>query len=146
MTMSGLAVFDHTLQETNTWLKDVATRLHFEDRHHAYSALRAVLHALRDQLPAENAVHLSAQLPMLVRGLFFEGWHMTGTPIGDHRVDEFVNRVAAKLPPKFPIDALQVTKAVLAVVQDRIAPGEAAKLVAHLPGHIRELWPPSPQG
>jgi uncharacterized protein (DUF2267 family) len=83
MSESGVAALDHTIQETNIWLKELAERLHLQDRHHAYAALRAVLHALRDRLTPETAVHLGAQLPMLVRGLYYEGWHMGGKPTGD---------------------------------------------------------------
>ena len=84
MSTSGLAVLDHTVQETNIWLKAVAEQLQL-DRHDAYIALRAVLHALRDRLPPEVAVHLGAQLPMLVRGLYYEGWHMAGKPTKDRQ-------------------------------------------------------------
>jgi hypothetical protein len=56
MSTSGVAVLDRTVQETNVWLRIVAEQLHFEDRQHAYIALRAVLHALRDRLPPEVAV------------------------------------------------------------------------------------------
>ena len=73
MSISGVAALDHTVQETNAWLRAVAEQLHFEDRQHAYNALRAVLHALRDRLPPEVAVHFGAQLPTLVRGLYYEG-------------------------------------------------------------------------
>jgi uncharacterized protein (DUF2267 family) len=66
MSTSALAVLDHTVQETNVWLKAIGEQLQL-DRHDAYIALRAVLHALRDRLPPEVAVHLGAQLRMLIR-------------------------------------------------------------------------------
>lgn len=80
---SGHPTFDHTVQEANIWLKAVAEQLHFEERRHAYSALRATLHALRDRLTPESAVHFGAQLPMVVRGLYYEGWRIAGKPRGD---------------------------------------------------------------
>ena len=71
---TGLDVFDKTVQESNLWLKDLMERLGTYDRHHAYSTLRAVLHGLRDRIGPESAAHLGAQLPMLLRGLYYEGW------------------------------------------------------------------------
>lgn len=80
MTTTGLETFDTTLQKSNTWLKSLMGHLHTDNRRTAFVILRATLHALRDRLTPENAVHLGAQLPMLLRGLLFEGWHMAGTP------------------------------------------------------------------
>jgi len=80
ITDTGLAVFDKTVQETNIRLSAIMQRMRTNDRHLAYAALRATLHALRDRIGPQNAVHLGAQLPMLVRGLYYEGWHMGGTP------------------------------------------------------------------
>ena len=80
MSTTGLAVFDTTVQETNLWLKGIMEGLHTDDRHLAYLALRATLHALRDRLGPENAVQLAAQLPMLVRGLYYEGWRLAAAP------------------------------------------------------------------
>jgi uncharacterized protein (DUF2267 family) len=74
MSATGLDVFDQTLQKTNIWLKEIMDDLG-PDRQRAYHALRAVLHTLRDRLTVEEAAHLSAQLPLLVRGIYFEGWH-----------------------------------------------------------------------
>jgi uncharacterized protein (DUF2267 family) len=141
MNESHVAVLDHTVQETNKWLKAIAEELHFHDRHHAYSALRAVLHVLRDRLPPEVAVHLGAQFPMLVRGIYYEGWHMAGKPTKDRGAQEFANRVGAGLPPQFPMDALTVTRGVLEILWEKLDPGEFAKLQTHLPEQLRALKP-----
>jgi uncharacterized protein (DUF2267 family) len=139
MSTSGVAVLDHTVQETNVWLRVVAEQLHFEDRHHAYIALRAVLHALRDRLPPEVAVHLGAQLPILVRGVYYEGWHMSGKPTKDRSVQEFADHVLKELPPQFPMDPLTVARGVFETLWEKLDPGEFEKLMDHLPASLRTL-------
>jgi uncharacterized protein (DUF2267 family) len=141
MNGSGVAALDHTIQETNIWLKALDERLHFQDRHHAYSALRAVLHALRDRLTPETAVHLGAQLPMLVRGVYYEGWHMAGKPTKDRSTQEFADHVLAQLPPQFRIDPMTVIKGVFELLWEKLDPGESAKIIDHLPLPLRALWP-----
>jgi len=139
MSASGLAVLDHTVQETNVWLRIVADQLQIEDRHHAYIALRAVLHALRDRLRPEVAVHLGAQLPTLVRGVYYEGWHMAGKPTKDRSVQDFSEHVLKELPPQFPMDALTVSRGVFEALWEKLDPGEFAKLMDHLPISLRTL-------
>ena len=70
---TGIDAFDNTLQLTNLWLQDLMTRLGTGDRHLAYLALRTTRHALRDRLAVDEAALLGAQLPMLVRRLYYEG-------------------------------------------------------------------------
>ena len=48
----------------------------------AYAVLRSVLHALRDCLPPAEVVKFSAQMPMMVKGVFFDGWKITPKPLG----------------------------------------------------------------
>jgi uncharacterized protein (DUF2267 family) len=141
MSESGVAALDHTVQETNIWLKAIAERLHFEQRHHAYSALRAVLHALRDRLTPESAVHFGAQLPLLIRGVYYEGWRLVGKPTRDRSVQDFADHVLSEFPPLFPMDPLTVTQGVFEVIWERLDPGESAKLIEHLPVGLRGLWP-----
>ena len=43
------------------------------DHRSTYRALRSVLHVLRNRLTPEQAVHLRAQLPLLVRGILYDG-------------------------------------------------------------------------
>ena len=140
--MSGHHDFDHAMQEGNLWLSQVADQLHFkqEDRH-AYSALLAVLHALRDLLSLELAVHLSAQLPMVVRGLFFEGWKMQRT-LGETRtVEGFCEHVEHELPPKFPMDGKTVSVGIFEVLWTRLDVGETAKIIDQMPTALKSLWP-----
>lgn len=141
MSDTQLAALDHTIQQTNHWLKRLESDHHFTDRHHAYSALRAVLHALRDRLTVEQAVHLGAQLPILVRGIYYEGWHISAKPASDRQVDEFAARVGEELPPQFPRDAVGTTQAVFDLLWQELDPGEIAKVIDTLPVPLRKLWP-----
>lgn len=139
--MSGHHNFDHTVQEGNLWLRKVAERLHFDDERHAYSALRAALHALRDRLTPEDAVHLAAQMPMVVRGLYFEGWKMSRTPTNDGTIDQFCAHIASQLPPMFPMDAKTVATGVFDVLWTELDVGETAKVIDRLPPALKALWP-----
>ncbi len=139
MSATGVTTLDHTVQEANVWLKAVDEQLHFDDRQHAYSALRATLHALRDRLPPEVAVKLGAQLPILLRGIYYEGWHIAGTPTKERSIQEFADHVLEELPPHFPMDPLTVTKGIFEILWRKLDPGEFAKLMDHLPAQLRQL-------
>ena len=141
MSDTQIPALDHTVQQTNVWLKKLTEDHHLGDRHHAYNALRAVLHVLRDRLTPEQAVHLGAQLPMLVRGIYYEGWRLAAKPTDERQANEFAALVAAQPPPQFPQDALSVTKAVFDLLWKELDPGETAKIIDTLPLPLRGLWP-----
>ncbi len=96
MTVDTVSVFEHTIELTHTWLHDVMERLGWHEKHRAYMALRAVLHAVRDRVGPEDAAHLAAQLPMLVRGFYYEGYHPAGKPVADRKRADFLARVASE--------------------------------------------------
>ena len=141
MSDTQVAALEHTIEQTNIWLKKLAEDHHFADRRHAYSALRAVLHVLRDRLTPEQAVHLGAQLPTLVRGIYYEGWRLAGKPADERQPNEFAALVAAQLPPQFPRDGLSVAKAVFDLLGKELDPAETAKIIDTLPLPLRGLWP-----
>lgn len=55
MREADLDVFDTTIQKTASWLNELMRLLGWQDRHKAYLALRATLHALRDYLTYKQA-------------------------------------------------------------------------------------------
>lgn len=140
MSTSGLEVFDDTLQKTNTWLKEIMQVLG-PDRHRAYTAMRGVLHCLRDRLSVNEAAHLGAQLPMLVRGIYYEGWRPVGKPEKIRTRDEFLAGVARQFENVRPIDPQDAVRAVFQILEHHVDPGEIADVIQSLPQEIRTMWP-----
>jgi uncharacterized protein (DUF2267 family) len=141
---TGLAVFDTTIQQSNGWLKAIEARLRPCERREAYGALRAVLHVLRDRLPLDGVLGLSAQLPLLLRGVFLEGWRPGDRPTDIRQPLTFAEAVERLLPPAFPREGMGATRAVFEVMAERLDPGEVDKLLAYLPASLRPLWEPQP--
>jgi uncharacterized protein (DUF2267 family) len=139
MTTLHLEAFETTLQKTASWLKEVMHELGTEDRHRAYSALRAVLHALRDRLTVEEVAQLGAQLPMLIRGFYYEGWDPSGKPLKERHREEFLAHVSSALRDE--PDPERVARAVFAVVARRVSEGEIEDVKQMLPRELREFWP-----
>jgi uncharacterized protein (DUF2267 family) len=137
---TGLDVFDTTLQHTNLWLKDLMEDLGV-DRRHAYKVLSATLHAVRDRIGPENAVHLGAQLPILIRGFYYEGWRPSGIPPKVRHKEDFLDYVSGDVFRGLGINPERAVRAVLSVLSNRLDPGETEKLVKLFPEGLRQLWP-----
>ena len=133
-------VFAATLQKTNIWLKEICDALHWDDHHKAYCALRAVLHVLRDRLPVSEAAHLGAQLPMLVRGFYYDEWKPASTPVKFKTPQEFYDAVKANFAADQNVNPKRLTEAVTRLLTRHLGPGELEKLQAIFPPHLREIW------
>lgn len=143
MSTTGLDVFDTTIQETNHWLKIMMGELGSDSRRTAFNALRAALHALRDRIGLENAVHLGAQLPMLLRGAYYEGWHPAATPTRERHLADFIDQVAAQLPRETTINPAEAARACFAVMERCLDRGELIKVRGSLPHEVLNLFPES---
>lgn len=140
MSMTGLATFDETLHLSNVWLNELMEQLEWDDKRRAYRALRAVLHALRDRLTAHEAVHLGAQLPTLIRGVYYENWHMKDTAPGERTKSAFFAHVDAELRDP-TMDAEQSAREVFALLAHKVSAGEIEDVKKMLPPEVRALWP-----
>lgn len=145
MSATGLVVFDTTLQKTNSWLHDLMQALGWSDRHKAYTALRATLHALRDRLSVEEVAQLGAQLPMLIRGFYYEGWDPTGKPLRIRQKEQFLARIELELRGDERFDDFapveRIAQAVFMLLAQRVSAGEIENVKHVMPADIRDLWP-----
>jgi uncharacterized protein (DUF2267 family) len=142
MSATGLDVFDRTLQTTNTWLGEIMQTLG-HDRRVAWHVLGSVLRALRDRLPLGLAAHLGAQLPLLVRGLYYDQWQPSEAPLKLHSLDEFLGAVSAGWRKPSPVDPADAARAVFQTLNHYVEPGQIAKIRASLPEELRQIWPES---
>jgi uncharacterized protein (DUF2267 family)/CBS domain-containing protein len=141
MSATGLETFDRSIHATNVWLKEISKEIG-PDRRLAWRVLGVVLRALRDRLPVEDAAHLSAQLPLLIRGAFYEQYRPAVQPSSMRSREEFIARVADGLEGGGkPINPEKAIKAVLSVLQRHIVEPETVKVRHALPEDIRRLWP-----
>lgn len=135
----GVDVFESTAQKTNLWLKDVERGTRCEDRPKAYAALRAVLHVLRECLPIDETAKLAAQMPMLVRGIFFDGWKPRRKPLRLTKA-EFFRELRECLRGQPDVDCGLAARAVFRTIETHVSPGECAGIKRVLPHEIRALW------
>ena len=138
--MTSLPAFDETIEKTNAWLQQLESVMGWGDRHKAYMALRAVLHALRDRLLPNEAVDLAAQLPMLVRGFFYEGWRPADKPRKYRHKQEFLDQVTKEAPWLKGEELERAVTAVFGLLSSEISAGETAQVRRALPAELRDLW------
>jgi uncharacterized protein (DUF2267 family) len=141
MSASGLEILDASVQKTNIWLKDVMERLETADRHQAYMALKVTLHALRDRLSIEETAQLGAQLPTIVRGLYYEGWRPGGKQDRASSWETFMKPVYLAVCQDGSWTPEEVVSSVFDVLSRHVSGGEIDDVISQLPRDIRSLWP-----
>jgi uncharacterized protein (DUF2267 family) len=133
------AIIERSAEKAHVWLGEVAAELGVDDRHYAYRALRAVLHALRDRLTIDVAAKLAAQLPTLIRGIYYEDWDPSGAPMPIHDVDTFLEHVVSDGRFSGETEASMAAAAVTAVLRVHVTAGEIEDVLAVLPQKLRIL-------
>src|SRR5215213_11189330 len=139
MSATGLDVFDKTLQTTHIWLDELMEEIG-PDRQVAWHVLGAVLRAVRDRVPLELAVHLGAELPILVRGAYYDQWRPELQPERYRSLGEFLDRVSAGLGGIRPVDPRDAARSVFDVLTRHLPEGQVRKVRDALPEDVRALW------
>ena len=134
-----MKLFERATEKAMEWVKDMMTFLDTEDPERALHALRAGLHALRDRLTVEEAAQLSAQMPMLIKGLFFENWHPAGKPLRIRTQHEFLALVVENYGPHSDDYADDIVRSVFRVLQKHVSQGELTNIAMSLPAPILAL-------
>jgi uncharacterized protein (DUF2267 family) len=139
MSATGLDVFDKTLQTTNVWLNEIMEATG-PDRQVAWHALGAVLRTIRDRIPVDLAAHLGAELPLLVRGVYYDQWRPVDQPERYRTADEFLRHVTDNLGAIRPVNPQIAARAVFDVLSRHLPAGQVGKVRDALPEEVRDIW------
>ncbi len=139
MSEAEPSIIERNVEKAHIWLKELSHEFGDEDHQYAYRALRAVLHALRDRLPVDVAAKLAAQLPTFIRGVYYEDWDPSRTPLPIHDVDAFLDRVAREGRMAGETEASLAVTAVARVLRRHVSTGEIDEVLTVLPDKFRVL-------
>ena len=130
--------FDTTIQKTYEWLRELNVEMGMDNRRRAYEILRAYFHALRDRLTIDECAQLAAQLPMLLRGVYYEGWDPSHKP-EKLDADQFLDRVTREANLIGRDEAEGAVRAATVVMEHHVSSGEIDQVLASLPRSIQAL-------
>lgn len=140
MSTTGISTLDHAPQVVAEWLNELCDDLEWEEKPRAYLLLRETLHALRDLLVVDEAADLAAQLPVLIRGIYFEGWDPSKTPVTMRSKADLFDRVSARFAKRPLEDPERAVAAVFDLLRRHISFGEFDQVRSAMRKPIRELW------
>lgn len=136
---TGLDVFDTTIQKTNEILEEIEEHYHWQNRRHqAYAILRLVLITLRDRLTVEDAAHFGAQLPLILRGVYYEQWNPMRVPVKMGK-EEFISHIAENFKYDVKEGYEELVSFVVKTIMRHVGHGEEEKLKGMLPKNMAEL-------
>jgi uncharacterized protein (DUF2267 family) len=139
-TNAKVSALDHAMHTAHTWIHDVAREFDTDDQEFAYRVLRAWLHTLRDRLTVEASAHFAAQLPDLIRGIFYAGWNPNAVP-EKYDVQAYAVRFAREANISLD-DVDKAAAATTAAALQHLAPAQMDKVLDQLPTEIRALLQP----
>lgn len=136
----AISTFTHAAQQAQQWVTELAEDLNWREPR-AYHLLRCVLHTVRDWLSLEEMTDLSAQLPVLLRGIYFENWKPGDTPVWDRRKEDFIARIEDAFADERLIDPDEAVAAVFRLLDRHISHGEIVQVRNSMKKSLRDLWP-----
>lgn len=139
MAQNTVEGIERTVHKTYEWLVELCDDLGVDDRAYGYRVLRAMLHLVRDRVTVDEAADFAAQLPTLVRGVFYEGWQPSKTPQRWRNREEFLQRLAADAGLAGPTEAAYAAAAVTNLLRRQLTEGQVDEVFAMLPADVRAV-------
>ncbi len=140
MKTTGISSLDHAPQVAAEWLNELGDTLSWPDKSRSYLLLRETLHAVRDFLDADEAVDLAAQLPVLIRGIYYDGWKPSRTPVHPRAKHDFLAQVSAAFSDEPLKDPEAAVVAVFDLLRRKLSPGELDQVAHAMRKSLRDLW------
>lgn len=96
-------------------------------------------------MPVNESADLAAQLPTLLRGVYYEHWRPATTPVKHRSKADFLVRIHHA----FVSDPIEYAEGAVSdafqFLGTKISAGEIADVLHALPADLRALWPVSSQ-
>lgn len=138
--MSEKVNFEKYCNEMRSWLLDIADLMHVPGRTDwALKALKAVLHTIRDRSPLEEVFHLSAQMPVLIRGIYLEAYKPSGKP-HKYNLNQFLGQIKAAMGQGVEVAPAEAFRAVVTVLYEKTSHGEMDDIRGAMPKEIQKFW------
>lgn len=136
---TSLTSFTNAAQQAQQWVNELARDLCWSEQS-AYRFLKSVLQTLRDWLPPAEMADLSAQLPVLIRGIYFAGWNPSA-PVCERKKRDFVLSVRSSFGYDDNVDFDVAINAVFKLLDRHISKGEIIQVRNSMKKSLRLLWP-----
>lgn len=140
MSALGLKIIDEAVQSANIWINETDERTGWDNKQRSYRLLRSVLHVIRDHLSVGEAADLGAQLPTMIRGIYYEGWRPANNPVKMRTAADFTARVQEAFKPDPLGDETDAVTAVMDVLDAHVTEGEMNDVKSAFSARIRELF------
>ncbi len=140
MSALGLKIIDSAVESANIWINEVNDHTGWDHKQRAYRLLRQVLHVIRDHLSVNEAAQLGAQLPVLIRGIYYEGWDPSKTPVTERSPDGFLAKVQEAFDTDPLGDAPAAVHAVFATLDNHVSGGEMEQVKRTFSKEVQTLF------
>ncbi len=141
MTQAYRRTMDHSIQLTNEWVHQIDEMVSWDDSNRSFRLLRVTLQAIRDMLGVDEAAQLAAQLPLFIRGVYFEGWDPSATPAKLRDKPDFIARIRDAFAGDQLDDPEQAVGIIFSFLNTRISAGEINDVRQSLRKSLRDIWP-----
>ncbi|AKD05459.1 DUF2267 domain-containing protein [Pontibacter korlensis] len=137
--------FEDKQKDAINLLKKVAEEMGTDDLNKAGRVFRAVLQAIRDRLPVNDAVHFAAQLPTIWKGIYYDQYDPAKVPVKIRSQQEWINFIRSKnafaANNDFirDCDIVESFQAVFKALHHCISAGELQKVKDAMHHEIQEL-------
>lgn len=141
MSTTGLESIDHNVELTHVWVKELDKLVGWDDKARSYRLLRIVLQSVRDWVPVNEAADFAAQLPTLLRGVYYEHWRPAVSPTKHRSRADFLARVDHAFVQDPIWNTADAVSFAFQFLSTKISAGEVEEVRQALPADLRALWP-----
>ena len=140
MKPTGHTPIDEAPQVVAEWINLICDDLEWTEKGRAYLLLSETLQAIRDYLGVNEAADLAAQLPLILRGIYYTGWNPSKTPVHPRSKTAFLKRVSVKFDKQPLDDPERAVVAVFDLLRKKVSMGEIEQVSNAMRKPLGDLW------